>query len=87
MPKKILTGKVIRNKTDKTITVLVERKYQHPLYNKIIKSRKKYQAHDENNKFNVGDVVSIQESRPISKLKKFKVIEVTKWYKFKQNYL
>jgi small subunit ribosomal protein S17 len=78
MPKKILTGKVIRNKTDKTITVLVERKYQHPLYNKIIKSRKKYQAHDENNKFNVGDVVSIQESRPISKLKKFKVIEVTK---------
>ena len=78
MPKKILTGKVIRNKTNKTITVLVERKYQHPLYNKIIKNRKKYQAHDENNKFNVGDIVSIEESKPISKLKKFKVIEVTK---------
>ena len=86
MPKKILTGKVIRNKTDKTITVLVERKYQHPLYNKIIKNRKKYQAHDENNKFNVGDIVSIEESKPISKLKKFKVIEVTKWYRSKQNY-
>ena len=86
MPKKILTGKVIRNKTDKTITVLVERKYQHPLYNKIIKNRKKYQAHDENNKFNVGDIVSIEESKPISKLKKFKVIEVTKWYRFKRNY-
>ena len=78
MPKKILTGKVIKNKADKTITVLIERKYQHPLYNKIIKSRKKYQAHDENNKFNVGDTVSIQESKPISKLKKFKVIEVNK---------
>jgi len=87
MPKKILTGKVIRNKTDKTITVLIERKYQHPLYNKIIKSRKKYHAHDENNKFNVGDIVSIEETKPISKIKKFKVIEVVKWFKFKQNYL
>ena len=74
MPKKILTGKVIRNKTDKTITVLIERKYQHPLYNKIIKSRKKYHAHDENNKFKVGDDVKIIESKPFSKMKKWEVI-------------
>ncbi len=76
MPKKILTGKVIRNKTDKTITVLIERKYQHPLYNKIIKSRKKYHAHDEKNLLKVGDKVSIIETNPISKQKKFKVLEV-----------
>ena len=78
MPKKILTGKVISNKMNKTITVLVERKYQHPLFNKIIKTKKKYHAHDENNKHKIGDMVKIEESKPISKLKKFKVIEVTK---------
>ena len=87
MPKKILNGVVVSDNPNKTITVVVERKYQHPLYNKIIKSRKKYHAHDENNKFNVGDIVSIEETKPISKIKKFKVIEVVKWYKFKQNYL
>ena len=78
MPKKILTGKVISSKMNKTITVLVERKYQHPLFKKIIKTKKKYQAHDENNKHKIGDMVKIEESKPISKLKKFKVIEVTK---------
>ena len=78
MPKKILTGKVISSKMNKTITVLVERKYQHPLFKKIIKTKKKYQAHDENNKHKIGDTVKIEESKPISKLKKFKVIEVTK---------
>tara|TARA_Y100001949_G_scaffold95896_1_gene80988 strand:+ start:187 stop:423 length:237 start_codon:yes stop_codon:yes gene_type:complete len=78
MPKKILTGKVISSKMNKTITVLVERKYQHPLFKKIIKTKKKYQAHDENNKHKIGDTVKIEESKPISKLKKFKVIEAIK---------
>ena len=63
---------------NKTITVLVERKYQHPLFKKIIKTKKKYQAHDENNKHKIGDMVKIEESKPISKLKKFKVIEAIK---------
>ena len=76
MTKKILTGKVIRDKRDKTITVVVERKYQHPMFKKVIKTKKKYHAHDEKNKFKVGDIVNIEESRPLSKQKKFKVVEV-----------
>ena len=78
MPKKILTGVVISDKQNKTITVLVERKYQHPVLKKIIKVKKKYHAHDENNKFKSGDKVSIIESKPFSKNKKFQVIEVNK---------
>ena len=78
MPKKILTGVVISDKPNKTITVLVERKYQHPVLKKIIKVKKKYHAHDENNKFKSGDKVSIIESKPFSKNKKFQVIEVNK---------
>ena len=78
MPKKILTGVVVSDKSNKTITVLVERKYSHPLLKKVIKVRKKYNAHDENNKFKIGDKVSIIESRPFSKNKKFEVIEETK---------
>ena len=78
MPKKILTGVVISDKPDKTITVLVERKYSHPLLKKVIKVRKKYNAHDENNKFKTGDKVSIIESKPFSKNKKFQVMENTK---------
>ena len=78
MPKKILTGIVVSDKPNKTITVLVERKYQHPVLKKIIKVKKKYNAHDENNKFKSGDKVSIIESKPYSKNKKFKVIENTK---------
>ena len=74
MPKKILTGIVVSDKPNKTITVLVERKYQHPVLKKIIKVRKKYNAHDENNKFKNGDKVSIIESRPYSKNKKFEVV-------------
>ena len=76
MTKKILTGKVIRDKRDKTITVVVERKYQHPMFKKVIKTKKKYHAHDEKNKFKVGNIVNIEESRPLSKQKKFKVVEV-----------
>ena len=75
MPKKILSGVVISNKPNKTITVLVERKYQHPVLKKTIKVKKKYNAHDENNKFKNGDRVSIIESKPFSKNKKFQVME------------
>ena len=78
MPKKILTGIVVSDKPNKTITVLVERKYQHPVLKKIIKVKKKYNAHDENNKFKSGDKVSIIESKPYSKNKKFEVMENTK---------
>lgn len=78
MPKKILEGIVVSDKGNKSITVLVERKYQHPLLKKIVKVKKKYNAHDENNKFKMGDKVSIIESRPISKTKKFKVLEEKK---------
>ena len=78
MPKKVLSGIVVSDKPNKTITVLVERKYQHPVLKKVMKARKKYNAHDEENKFKTGDKVSIRESRPYSKNKKFEVIEVIK---------
>ena len=87
MPKKILNGVVISDKPNKTITVLVERKYQHPVLKKVIKARKKYNVHDEDNKFKSGDKVSFRESKPFSKTKKFEVIEEMKWYRYKQNYL
>ena len=86
MPKKILSGIVVSDKPNKTITVLVERKYQHPILKKVIRVRKKYNAHDENNKFKNGDKVSIIESKPFSKNKKFQVMEDTKWYRCKLNY-
>ncbi len=78
MPKKILKGIVVSDKPNKTITVSVERKYQHPVLKKVIKSKKKYSVHDENNKFKKGDKVSIIESKPYSKTKKFEVMENTK---------
>ena len=78
MPKKILTGCVVSDKPNKTITVIVERKYSHPLLKKVIKVRKKYNAHDKNNKFKKGDKVSIIESKPFSKNKRFQVMENTK---------
>ncbi len=86
MPKKVLNGIVVSDKPNKTVTVLVERKYQHPLLKKVMKARKKYNAHDEENKYKIGDKVSIQESKPFSKNKKFEVIGVNKWYRYKQNY-
>ncbi len=64
---------------------MVERKYQHPVLQKVIKTKKKYHVHDENNSHKNGDKVKIIESRPISKTKKFKVLEEKKWFKFKQN--
>ena len=85
MPKKILTGVVVSDKPNKTITVMIERKYSHPIFKKVVKVRKKYNAHDENNKFKNGDVVSIIESKPFSKNKKFQVMDDTKWYRYKQN--
>ena len=78
MPKKVLTGVVVSDKPNKTITVSIERKYSHPVLKKVIKVRKKYNAHDENNKYKTGDKVSIIESKPFSKNKKFKVLEETK---------
>jgi len=83
MTKKILSGKVIRDKNDKTIIVVVKRRYTHPFFGKVITSKKKYHVHDENNKFKIGDDVKIIESRPFSKNKKWEVL--TKWYKYKQN--
>ncbi len=78
MPKKILNGIVVSDKPNKTITVVVERKFSHPLLKKVIRVKKKYNVHDENNKFKVGDKVSIIESRPISKNKRFQVMETSK---------
>ena len=78
MPKKILTGIVVSDKPNKTITVVVERKFSHPVLKKVIKVRKKYNAHDENNKYKNGDKVSIKECKPYSKSKKFEVIGVSK---------
>jgi small subunit ribosomal protein S17 len=78
MPKKILTGIVVSDKPNKTITVVVERKYQHPVLKKVVKVKKKYNAHDEENKFKNGDKVSIIESKPFSKNKKFEVMGETK---------
>jgi len=75
MPKRILVGTVVSDKTDKTVTVLVERKVKHPLYGKIIRRSKKYHAHDEGNDFKPGDTVRIEETRPISKTKTWKVLD------------
>ena len=75
MPKRILTGTVVSDKTDKTVTVLVERKVKHPLYGKIIRRSKKYHAHDEGNEYKPGDTVRIEETRPISKTKTWRVLD------------
>ena len=76
MTKKILNGKVIRDKNNKTIVVLVKRKYTHPFFGKVMTSSKKYHAHDEKNKFKIGDEVKIKESRPYSKKKRWEVINI-----------
>jgi small subunit ribosomal protein S17 len=75
MPKRVLTGTVVSDKTDKTVVVKVERKVKHPLYGKIIRRSKKYHAHDEANSFKEGEVVRIEECAPISKLKTWTVLE------------
>ena len=75
MPKRVLSGRVTSDKMDKTITVLVDRRVMHPLYKKFIRRSKKYAAHDEANLCKIGDMVRIEECRPISKRKTWLVIE------------
>tara|TARA_X000001036_G_scaffold142460_1_gene135284 strand:- start:27 stop:254 length:228 start_codon:yes stop_codon:yes gene_type:complete len=75
MTKKILKGTVTSAKNNKTVVVQVTRKFKHPFYEKVIKRSKKYHAHDENNKFKEGESVSIEESKPFSKKKTWKVME------------
>ena len=74
MPKRILTGTVVSHKGNKTVVVNVERRFAHPVLQKTVRRSKKYKAHDETNQHKVGDVVSIQESAPISKDKRWVVI-------------
>ena len=74
MPKRILQGVVVSAKQDKTVVVSVERQVMHPVYKKIVKKSKKFAAHDENNQFKEGDIVSIIESKPYSKTKSWTVI-------------
>jgi small subunit ribosomal protein S17 len=75
MPKRILQGTVVSDKNDKTVVVKVERRFTHPLFKKTVRRSKNYKAHDEANAKKVGDMVSIEETRPISKDKCWKVIE------------
>ena len=74
MPKRVLEGVVVSDKQDKTVTVLVERRFTHPLLQKTVRRSKKYHAHDENNACKVGDQVRIEEHRPISKTKRWIVL-------------
>ncbi|MEL6167417.1 MAG: 30S ribosomal protein S17 [Pseudomonadota bacterium] len=74
MPKRILQGRVTSDKNDQTVTVLVERRYTHPLLNKTVRASKKYRAHDAKNEFKTGDTVRIQECAPISKTKRWEVV-------------
>ena len=71
-----LTGRVTSDKMNKTVTVLVERKVKHPLYGKFVRRSKKYHAHDEKNEFHPGDLVLIEETRPMSKTKAWKVVQL-----------
>src|SRR3546814_12523183 len=75
MPKRVLTGTVVSDKGDKTVVVKVERKVKHPLYGKIIRRSKKYHAHDEDNSIKAGETVRIEETKPYSKLKTWKVLD------------
>ena len=78
MTKKILKGKVIKDKNNKTVVVLVKRRFSHSFFDKVITSSKKYHAHDENNECQQGDLVQIEECRPISKTKSWKLFSVEK---------
>ena len=71
-----LTGRVVSDKMNKTVTVLVERKVKHPLYGKFVRRSKKYHAHDENSEFHPGDLVLIEETRPMSRTKTWKVVKL-----------
>lgn len=78
MPKRIMQGVVVSDNMDKTIVVNVERKFKHKLYKKYIRRTKKYHAHDEENSCKTGDKVTIRECRPLSKLKRWEVVDATK---------
>jgi small subunit ribosomal protein S17 len=77
MPKRVLYGVVVSDKNDKTVVVEVERRYTHPLFKKTVRRTKKYQAHDENNTYKIGDRVQIQESAPVSKHKRW--VAIAEW--------
>ena len=74
--RKVRTGVVFSNKMDKSITVAVKWKEKHPIYGKFVNKTKKYHAHDEKNECNIGDTVSIMETRPLSKLKRWRLVEI-----------
>ena len=78
MPKRILQGIIVSDKGEKTVVANVERTFLHPLLKKIVRRTKRYHAHDENNSFNVGETVSIQECPPKSKLKRWEVVDRVK---------
>ena len=75
--RKVRTGKVTSNKMDKTIVVSIEHRVKHPLYGKIVKKTYKLKAHDENNECNIGDTVRVMETRPLSKEKRWRLVEIT----------
>ena len=75
MPKRTLQGVVVSDKQDKTVVVRVDRRFTHPIYKKTIRRSKNYHAHDEKNEFKAGDTVRIEESKPLSKLKRWIVIQ------------
>jgi small subunit ribosomal protein S17 len=74
--RKVRTGTVVGDRTEKTVVVSVERQLAHPMYGKQVRRRKKYHAHDENNEYRVGDIVRIEETRPLSKLKRWRVLDL-----------
>lgn len=74
--KRTLTGKVVSNKPNKTVTVLVERKVKHPVYGKFVRRSTKYHVHDENNECNAGDTIIIEECRPLSKTKSWRLVSI-----------
>ena len=76
--RKALQGLVVSNKMDKTVVVQVERKYAHPKFKKVVKSTRKYNAHDEKNECSPGDFISIRETRPLSKTKRWRLLEIIK---------
>ncbi|MEO0412341.1 MAG: 30S ribosomal protein S17 [Pseudomonadota bacterium] len=75
MPKRILQGTVVSDKGEQTVTVLVERRFMHPLYKKVVRRSKKFRAHDADNAFGIGDIVRIEECKPISKTKSWTVLD------------
>jgi small subunit ribosomal protein S17 len=79
--RKTVVGRVVSNKMDKTVSVSVERRYRHPLYGKILKRTSKFMAHDEKNECKIGDTVRIMETRPLSRLKRWRLVEIVEQVK------